>query len=128
LALDVDLALFAGLRSDRPAFGVKRAGVPGAVPGLFLHGLEHVGVAPVDAVGFRGLAHEPIKRGEVARGVEEEAGDHDRLGFRAADVAGALEGLVRFLGETVQVEAVVPIGVADQRQAVRPAVVQGVGD
>jgi len=71
----------------------------------------------------------PVEGGEIARGVKEEASDHDRLGDIAlADVGGGLERLVGLAGEAVEVEAVVPVGAADERQAVRAAVAARVGD
>ena len=70
----------------------------------------------------------PVEARELARGVEEQARDHHGLRNRSLDVARRLERLVRLGREAVQVEAVVPVGVADQRQPVRAAVRERVGD
>ena len=43
----------------------------------------------------------------------------------ALPVGGRLVGLVRVLREAVEVEAVVPVGAADQGQTVRSEVVEG---
>ncbi len=67
-------------------------------------------------------------RGELVRRQDEEAGDEDRLGDPAAPVLGGLERLSGRLREAVQVEAVVPVGAADERQAVRPSAFEGVAD
>ena len=53
------------------------------------------------------------------RDAHEHAGDEDRLGRAARLVAGGLERLAGRLGEAVEVQAVVPVGAADERQAVR---------
>jgi hypothetical protein len=58
--------------------------------------------------------------GQFAAGVDKQPGDEDRLGHLAVLVGGGLEALARRVGEAVEVEAVVPVGAADQRQAVRP--------
>src|ERR1017187_7810186 len=53
----------------------------------------------------------------LSGGVEEQACDHDRLCLGAGDVARDLERLVRLGREAVQVQAVVPVGVPDERKA-----------
>ena len=53
-------------------------------------------------------------------------GDEHRLGGAAGLVAGGLERLAGRVGEAVQVEAVVPVGAADERQAVRAEVLERV--
>ena len=50
----------------------------------------------------------------------EQPGDEDRLGDLAFLVGGRLEGLAGRVGEAIQIQAVIPIGAADQRQTVRP--------
>ena len=58
--------------------------------------------------------------------MDEEAGDEDRFGYLAILVGGGLEALAGGVGEAVEVEAVVPVGAANQRQAMRPKAVEGV--
>ena len=62
--------------------------------------------------------------GVVRRHADEQPGDEHRLGDAAVRLLGGLERLVRRLGEAVEVQAVVPVGAADERQAVRPEVVR----
>ena len=63
----------------------------------------------------------------VAAGDHEEAGYHHRLGLRAlALVLGGLETFVGIPRETVQVEAVVPVGTSDEWKAVRTEVLDDV--
>ena len=77
---------------------------------------------------IRRAAEVPVQSSQLAGGVEEEPGDHHRLGRGALHVAGRLERLVGLGGEAVEVEAVVPVGVPDQRQRMRAAVLQRVAD
>src|SRR5690606_18197351 len=121
LALEEDLALFVGFGAHRAALGVEGAGVPLAVPGLFLDDGQHLIVAVLPALGVGGLALGVVERHHLLAGVQEEARDHHALGLAAVHVAGQLEALVGLLAEAVQVQAVVPVGVTDQRQAVGPA-------
>jgi hypothetical protein len=69
-----------------------------------------------------GLVFEPAMAGDggqFAAGMNKEAGDEDRFGHLAVLVGGGLEALAGRVGEAVQVEAVVPVGAADQRQPMR---------
>ena len=66
--------------------------------------------------------------GEFAAGEHKQPGDEDGLGNLAVLVGGGLEGLARRIGEAVQVEAVVPVGAADQRQAMRPEALERVAE
>ena len=54
--------------------------------------------------------------GEFATCEHKQTSDKDRFGDFAVLVGGGLEGLARRIGEAIQVEAIVPIGTADQRQ------------
>ena len=49
---------------------------------------------------------------------DEHTGDENALRHRAFAGAGDLEALARMLGEAVQVQAVVPVGAADEGQTV----------
>ena len=67
-------------------------------------------------LGLVGEAELVGEVGVVGRHADEHAGDEDRLRRAALAVAGGLEGLVRGLREAVEVQAVVPVGAADERQ------------
>ncbi len=58
--------------------------------------------------------------------MHEQPGDEDGLGDTSGAVLGGLERLARGLREAVEVEAVVPVGAADQGQAVGTAVFENV--
>ena len=60
----------------------------------------------------------------VLAGYYEQAGNHQAFSLAAfALVLGGLETLVRIPGEAVQVQTVVPVGSADERQLVWTQVV-----
>ena len=52
-------------------------------------------------------------------GQHKQAGDENGLGHLAFLVRRGLERLARRVGKTIQVQAIVPVGAADERQAVR---------
>ena len=64
----------------------------------------------------------------LLHGQGEQGGDEDRLGHATVLVLGGLEGLPGRLAEAVEVEAVVPVGAADERQPVRAQAVERVLD
>ena len=71
--------------------------------------------------------HPLCNRRHLFGGQHKLAGNEDRFGHRAlAAVLRGLEGLARRVGEAVEVQAVIPVGAADQRQAVRPEPLQRV--
>jgi len=57
----------------------------------------------------------------------KKPGDEDRLRHLAILVGGGLKGLPRGVGKAVEIEAVVPVGTADQRQAVRADALERIG-
>ena len=59
---------------------------------------------------------------------DEQPADENRLGHLAILVSGGLEGLPWGIREAVEVQAVVPVGAPDQRQAVRADAFEGVAD
>ncbi len=63
--------------------------------------------------------------GVLAAVLDEHARDEHAFGHRAFAGAGDLEALAGVLGEAVQVQAVVPVGAADERQAVGAEVGDG---
>src|SRR5208283_1351971 len=54
---------------------------------------------------------------EFAASEHKQGGDENGFGNRAVFVRGGLEGLPGRVGEAIQVEAIVPIGAPDERQA-----------
>ena len=52
--------------------------------------------------------------------------DKYRFCYRSLRRTGSLEGFAWFFGETVQVQAVIPVGTADQRQIMRAEVCAGI--
>ncbi len=62
----------------------------------------------------------------LLRRQHEESGDEDRFRRLAVLALKDLEGLSRLLGKSVEIEAIVPVGVTDEGQAVGPAPVERV--
>ena len=65
---------------------------------------------------------------QFLRGQDELPRDEHRLGHSARSAGDRLERLAGLLGERVQVETVVPVGPADQRQTVGAEPVRGEGE
>ncbi len=119
LRLDKDLAFRVLLGADLLTRVVVSANEPFAVPAVLAHGLFHArAFRDVLLRLFRQAA--PLRnRGNLLGRQHEQAGDENRFGYLAFLVGGGLERLARRIGEAVQVETVVPIGAADQRQTMR---------
>jgi hypothetical protein len=126
IGLDVDFALGAFLGADLAAKVVISAQEPLAVPAMLENDGFHFGGFSQIGCGFGVESAVLGDGGELAAGLHKEAGDEDRFGHLAVLVGGGLEGLARRIGEAVEIEAVVPVGAADERQAVRPKALQGV--
>src|SRR5665648_956167 len=122
LGLHDALALGVLVRPDRGAVEVVRTAEPLAVPPAVLDRRLHRG--DLLARGRRDVGQAvPLGDRGVVGAVEHELGpDEHRLGDAAALVLRGLEGLTRGGREAVEVQAVVPVGPADQRQAVRAPV------
>ena len=58
----------------------------------------------------------------------EHTGDEHALGHRPLAGSGGLKALAGVGGEAVEVQTVVPVGTADQRQAVGTQVVDGIAE
>jgi hypothetical protein len=127
VGLDEDLAFLALLGADLGAEVVVGAQEPLAVPAVLGDDLLHLGdlgqIRGASASSPRWLAM-AASRGRRA----QTAGDEDRLGHLAFLVGGGLEALAGRVGEAVEIQAVVPVGAADQRQAVRPEPLQRVAE
>ena len=126
VGLDEDLAFFALLGADLGAEVVVGAQEPLAVPAVLADDLIHLRDFGQILGGFGVEAAVLGDGGQFLAGVDEQAGDEDRFGHLAVLVGGGLEALARRVGEAIQVQAVVPVGAADQRQAMRPKPVQRV--
>ncbi len=126
LRLDVDLALLTGFAAHGPAEGVVGAQEPGAVPSVFLHGLLHVGNSRFDLLAFGSLAIAAAKLRVFPAIKHEHGGDKYAFRLAAFKIGAGLKAFARLLGEAVEVKAVVPIGPADQRQAVGAEIGQGI--
>ena len=66
--------------------------------------------------------------GKFLGGEGEQAGDEHGFGDAARLVLRGLEGLARGVGEAVEVQAVVPVGAANQRQSMRAEALQCIGE
>ena len=126
LSLDEDLALRAFLRADLAAEIIVGAQKPLAIPTVPANSFFH-------ARGFRQVllrflvpAPPPGDGRQFLGRQHEQRGDEDRLGHLAFLVGGRLKRLARRVREAVQIQAVVPIGAADQGKPVRPQPVQRV--
>ena len=126
LRLDPDLALGVRVRADRVAEEVVRAQEPARRPSR-----ARATAARISSTGLAGLRRassvRPRRRASSAYSApyeDELRGDEHRLGGAAGLVLRRLERLAGRRREAVEVEAVVPVGAADQRQAVRAAVVE----
>ena len=119
LRFDENLAFFAHLRTDGLAEVVVGAHEPLAVPAVLVNDLFHFGGLGQATFGFLALPAFLRDGGEFLPGQHEQAGDENRLGDLAVLVGRGLERLARRVGETVEVQAIVPVGAADERQAVR---------
>ena len=122
LRLDEDLAFLAFLTADHMAKGVVGAAEPAAVPAGSQHGLFHLCSLGAHGGGLVRVAGGVQNLGKGVAVFDIHTGDEHAFSHRAVTRAGGLEALARLLAETVQVQAVIPVGAADQRQAVRPLV------
>ena len=120
LRLDEDLAFVVLGRADRLAEVVVGAPEPVTVPSVGVDGPDHLlrGTATGGRPPRR-RALSPATHGHLVRGEHEQPGDEHRLGHPAVAVLRRLERLARRVREAVEVEAVVPVGTADERQPVR---------
>ncbi len=119
LRLDEDPTLGAFLRTDRVPKAVVSAPEPLAVPARRADRLPHRSSVACEALRLPGLTQAGGNGGHLIRGQHEQPGDKDALGDPAVPVGGGLERLTRRIRKAVQVQAVIPVGAPDQRQAVR---------
>ena len=124
LRLDVDLALFAFIGADLLAERVVRAQEPCPVPAMGEDGVLHRGLVTGDGLGLLRPAVEAAEGFVVRADAHEHAGDEQGFRHAAFKVRRGLETLARGTREAVEVQAVVPVRAADERQLVRAEVVQ----
>ena len=65
---------------------------------------------------------------QFAPGQHKQPGDEDRLGNLAVLIGGGLEGLTGSIREAIEVETIVPVRAADQRQSMRSKPVESVAE
>ena len=120
LRFDENFALLAHFRADGLAEIIVGAHEPFAVPAVLVDDFLHLGGFGQATFGLRrsDRAVCAMAASSVA-GQHEQAGDEDGLGHFAVLVGRGLERLARRVGKTIQVQAIVPVGAADERQAVR---------
>ena len=124
LAFDEDLRFVVLFRSDFPAIEIvgpeEPFPVPAKAPDRRLHRCDRF----LHGGNLRGRGADAGEQLRIVPALhDEQAGNHQRFGLAARGlVLSGLEGLVGIVGEAVQIEAVVPVGPADARQAVRAEV------
>ena len=118
LRLDEDLTLVAFLAADGLTEGVVGAAEPCTVPAGGQRGLFHLRNGGAGVGGFVREVPVAAQVGVFLAVLDEHTGDENALRHRAFAGAGDLEALARMLGEAVQVQAVVPVGAADEGQTV----------
>ena len=126
LAFDEDLAVVALPGADLVTEGVVGADEPFPVPAVGQHGLVHGVNLRLRLVGLGILAPAAKQRHQLRPDGHEHARNQHRLGHalvRRVGVGEGLEGLAGLVGEAVQVQAIVPVGPADERQAMGAPVV-----
>ena len=134
LRFDVDLAFGVFVGADLVRIGVVGAYEPFAVPAGGFDGFGDLadfrthggGLGGHFGVGHAGELSVVFDDVGVLAAVEHEhAADEHGFGNAGVVVLHGLEAFTRGVGEAVEVQAVVPIGAADQRNAVRSLVVDG---
>src|SRR5690606_33004871 len=123
LRLNPDLAVIVLLGSHRVAVVVVGATEPLAVPSAVQDSLLHRVNSCLGASGFGLVAAVACKGRVVGADRREHGGNEHRLGVTAGLVLGGLEGLTWSGGEAVEVEAVIPVGSPNERQAMGAYVV-----
>jgi hypothetical protein len=68
----------------------------------------------------------PGDRRHLAGGEDKEPGNHEGFGHAARSACSGLKGLSGRLGKDVEVEAVIPVCAADERESVGAEAIEGV--
>ena len=122
LRLDEDLAFLAFLTADHMAKGIVGAAEPAAVPTGSQYGMFHLCNLGAHGGSFVGVAGAVKNFGKLVAVLDIHTGDEHALGYRTLARAGGLEAFARLFAEAVQVQAVVPVSTANQRQTMRTLV------
>ena len=122
LRLNEDFAFAAHLAANHMAVSIVGAAEPAAVPTGSQYGMFHLCNLGAHGGSFVGVAGAVKNFGKLVAVLDIHTGDEHALGYRTLARAGGLEALARLFAEAVQVQAVVPVGAANQRQTVRPLV------
>ena len=104
------------------AKGIVGAAEPAAVPTGSQYGMFHLCNLGAHGGSFVGVAGAVKNFGKLVAVLDIHTGDEHALGYRTLARAGGLEAFARLLAEAVQVQAVVPVGAANQRQTMRTLV------
>ena len=120
LTFDKDLSLFVLFRTHFVSKIVVCTEVPIAIPAMLLHGFYHSIDISCSTFGLIKFAHFATQFHIITSAHHKQACNHQRFGLRAlCFVFGCLERFVWIPREAVQVQAVVPVGTANQWQHVR---------
>ena len=128
LGFDEDLPLVAFPAAYGGTKGIVGTAEPCAVPAGGQGGLFYCVNGGAGTGGLLGEVQVVTEFGVLAAIFHEHARNKYALSHRALAGAGDLEALARVLREAVQVQAVVPVGPADQRQAVGAQMGMGVAE
>ena len=128
LRLGEYLSLRVRVRADEATERVVCPKEPLAVPPVFLDRDRHPPGVGLERRGLGVIAPQPRDPGKLVGREHKLSGDEERLGDTSLSVFGGLEGLTGVLRETIQIETVVPVGAADERQPVGSQAVERVTD
>ena len=119
LRLDENLSLFALLAADRLTEGVICAAEPLAVPAGIQHSFLHLFHMGEGGFRFFNQAKMAAKFRIGAAVFHKHTGYEHTLGNGAFTRSCHLEAFARVFGEAVEIEAVIPVSPADQRELMR---------
>ena len=128
LRFDEDLSFFVQAAPDRAFEGIIGAAEPFAVPAVREDCGLHVICFLLHSGRLFGKADPFAEGGIFLRVFDEHARDENAFRLAALEVRAGLEALAGFAAEAVQVQAVIPVGAADERQAVGAAVRDRIAD
>ena len=122
LRFNEDFAFLAHLAANDFTVGIVGAAEPLAVPTGGQRGVFHGGGFGAYLGSFLGATDLVQNFGKGVAVFDIHTGNKDALGNGSFAGTGGLEAFARLLAETVQVQAVIPVGTPDQRQTVRTLV------
>ena len=124
LRLDENLSLFVLMRTNLASEEIVGAEEPFAVPAVGLHSLYHLIDMALRTVGLLIISETATQLDIVLTVDDKLTGNHQRLCLRAFRfVFGGLERFVGVIGETVEIQAVVPVRTTYEGQTVRTEIV-----